>query len=184
MLSPPGTVIFLHGAPIQSCSYRIVMTQIRDLNGDLRPVASYKVAIYHIHARRLHTSLSLYNTIHLYWFPPEVVTYGQWGIQLQPKPKIVVFASNNIMEAANQYRLIRNLIQIQHSTHSFGNIPIHRSGIYIYELKGLNDPQFLESIGLQIVHLKKLKPFLLDDHETCQKSKFLINGGTISPFVQ
>ncbi|CAI9271114.1 unnamed protein product [Lactuca saligna] len=101
----------------------------------------------------------------------------------EPKPKIVVFASNNIMEAANQYRLIRNLIQIQHSTHSFGNIPIHRSEIYIYELKGPNDPQFLESIGLQIVHLKKLKPFLLDDHETCQKSKFLINGGTISPFL-
>ncbi|KAL7601042.1 hypothetical protein Lser_V15G20829 [Lactuca serriola] len=154
----------------------------------------------------------------------------------EPKPKIVVFASNNIMEAANQYRLIRNLIQIQHSTHRyirnvlnrfflmkrfdrnfkygiqrdqigkdtlnhrtlmkyminqhlsnlkkiFGNIPIHRSEIYIYELKGSNDPQFLESIGLQIVHLKKLKPFLLDDHETCQKSKFLINGGTISPFL-
>nr|BEV21232.1 Ycf2 [Taraxacum albidum]BEV21294.1 Ycf2 [Taraxacum albidum] len=255
----------------------------------------------------------------------------------EPKPKIVVFASNNIMEAVNQYRLIRNLIQIQHSTHryirnvlnrfflmnrsdrnfeygiqrdqigkdtlnhrtlmkyminqhlsnlkksqkrwfdpliffsrtersmnrdldayrykwstgsknfqehlghfvseqksrfqvvfdrlrinqysidwsevidkkdlskplrfflsklllflsnslpflfvSFGNIPIHRSEIYIYELKGPNDPQFLESIGLQIVHLKKLKPFLLDDHETCQKSKFLINGGRISPFL-
>ncbi|MFS7893204.1 Protein Ycf2 A [Helianthus anomalus] len=255
----------------------------------------------------------------------------------EPKPKIVVFASNNIMEAVNQYRLIRNLIQIQHSTHryirnvlnrfflmnrsdrnfeygiqrdqirkdtlnhrtlmkytinqhlsnlkksqkrwfdpliffyrtersmnrdpdayrykwstgsnnfqehlehfvseqksrlqvvfdrlrinpysidwsevidkkdlskplrfflsklllflsnslpflfvSFGNIPIHRSEIYIYQLKGPNDPQFLESIGLQIVHLKKLKPFLLDDHETCQKSKFLINGGTISPFL-
>nr|YP_009749789.1 Ycf2 [Leucanthemum maximum]YP_009749808.1 Ycf2 [Leucanthemum maximum]YP_009775837.1 Ycf2 protein [Leucanthemum virgatum]YP_009775856.1 Ycf2 protein [Leucanthemum virgatum]QIJ46060.1 Ycf2 [Leucanthemum maximum]QIJ46081.1 Ycf2 [Leucanthemum maximum]QJA16063.1 Ycf2 protein [Leucanthemum virgatum]QJA16082.1 Ycf2 protein [Leucanthemum virgatum] len=66
---------------------------------------------------------------------------------------------------------------------SFGNIPIHRSEIHIYELKGPNDPQFLESIGLQIVHLKKLKPFLLDDHETCQKSKLLINGGTISPFL-
>ncbi|KAL8226687.1 hypothetical protein R6Q57_016519 [Mikania cordata] len=66
---------------------------------------------------------------------------------------------------------------------SFRNIPIHRSEIYIYELKGPNDPQFLESIGLQIVHLKKLKPFILDDHETCQKSKFLINGGTVSPFL-
>ena len=37
----------------------------------------------------------------------------------EPKPKIVVFASNNIMEAINQYRLIRNLIQIQHSTHRY-----------------------------------------------------------------
>nr|YP_009697138.1 Ycf2 [Cornus sessilis]YP_009697155.1 Ycf2 [Cornus sessilis]QEJ84072.1 Ycf2 [Cornus sessilis]QEJ84073.1 Ycf2 [Cornus sessilis] len=69
---------------------------------------------------------------------------------------------------------------------SFGNIPIHRSEIYVYELKGPNDQlcnQLLESIGLQIVHLKKLKPFLLDDHDTSQKSKFLINGGRISPFL-
>nr|UEN67600.1 hypothetical protein RF2 [Sophora davidii]UEN67619.1 hypothetical protein RF2 [Sophora davidii] len=69
---------------------------------------------------------------------------------------------------------------------SFGSIPIHRSEIHIYELKGPNDPlcnQLLESIGLQIVHLKKWKPFLLDDHDISQKSKFLINGGTISPFL-
>ncbi|THG16604.1 hypothetical protein TEA_021374 [Camellia sinensis var. sinensis] len=62
---------------------------------------------------------------------------------------------------------------------SFGNIPIQRSEIYIYELKGPNDQlcnQLLESIGLQIVHLKKWKAFLLDDHDTSQKSKFLING--------
>ncbi|KAL3614506.1 Protein Ycf2 [Castilleja foliolosa] len=231
-----------------------------------------------------------------------------------PKPKMVVFASNNIMEAVNQYRLIRNLIQIQYSTYgyirnglnrfflmnrsdrnfeygiqrdqigkdtlnhrtimkytinqhlsnlkkngtnnfqedlehfvseqksrfqivfdrlrinqysidwsevidtkdlskplrfflsksllflskllfflsnslpffcvSFGNIPIHRSEIYIYELKGPNDQlcnQLLESIGLQIVHLKKRKPFLLDDHDTSRKSKLLITGG--SPFL-
>eukprot|EP00536_Pseudo-nitzschia_multiseries_P013137 jgi/Psemu1/298328/fgenesh1_pm.543_\ len=67
---------------------------------------------------------------------------------------------------------------------SFGNIPIHRSEIYIYELKGPNDQlcnQLLESIGLQIVHLKKWKPFLLDDHDTSRKSKFLINGET--PFL-
>nr|YP_009221851.1 hypothetical chloroplast RF21 [Mesembryanthemum crystallinum]AIS35727.1 hypothetical chloroplast RF21 [Mesembryanthemum crystallinum] len=69
---------------------------------------------------------------------------------------------------------------------SFGNIPIHRSEIHIYELKGPNDRLYnplLESIGLQIVHLKKWKAFLLDDHDTFQKSKFLINGGTISPFL-
>nr|QVY58928.1 hypothetical chloroplast RF21 [Jasminum sambac]QVY58948.1 hypothetical chloroplast RF21 [Jasminum sambac]QVY59016.1 hypothetical chloroplast RF21 [Jasminum sambac]QVY59036.1 hypothetical chloroplast RF21 [Jasminum sambac] len=232
-----------------------------------------------------------------------------------PKPKIVVFASNNIMEAVNQYRLIRNLIQIQYSTYgyirnvlnrfflmnrsdrnfeygiqrdqigkdtlnhrtlmkytinqhlsnlkksqfdplilisrteksmnrdpyayrykwsngsknfqehlehflseqksrlevafdqlqrnydkplplrffwsklpcffsnsipfffgSFGNTPIHRSEIYIYELKkGPNDQpcnpllESIASIGLQIVHLKKWKPFLLDDHDTSRK---------------
>ncbi|GJV11707.1 ycf2 protein [Tanacetum coccineum] len=33
---------------------------------------------------------------------------------------------------------------------SFGNIPIHRSEIYIYELKGPNDPQFLESIDMNL----------------------------------
>nr|YP_009526164.1 Ycf2 [Dianthus caryophyllus]YP_010938532.1 Ycf2 [Dianthus cincinnatus]YP_010938550.1 Ycf2 [Dianthus cincinnatus]YP_010938700.1 Ycf2 [Dianthus barbatus]YP_010938718.1 Ycf2 [Dianthus barbatus]QYF08531.1 Ycf2 [Dianthus fruticosus subsp. amorginus]QYF08782.1 Ycf2 [Dianthus fruticosus subsp. fruticosus]UFP05486.1 hypothetical protein RF2 [Dianthus chinensis]CUA65787.1 Ycf2 [Dianthus gratianopolitanus]CUA66543.1 Ycf2 [Dianthus moravicus] len=69
---------------------------------------------------------------------------------------------------------------------SFGNIPIHRSEIHISELKGPNDQLYnplLESIGLQIVHLKKLKAFLLNDHDTFQKSKLLINGGTISPFL-
>nr|BDR61609.1 hypothetical protein RF2 [Dichondra micrantha]BDR61631.1 hypothetical protein RF1 [Dichondra micrantha] len=65
---------------------------------------------------------------------------------------------------------------------NFGNAPIHRSEICIYELKGPNDQLrnlLLESIGFQIVHLKKLNPSLLDDDGT---SKFLINGGTISPF--
>ncbi|KAL5798378.1 hypothetical protein ACOSQ2_003198 [Xanthoceras sorbifolium] len=36
-----------------------------------------------------------------------------------PKQKRVVFASNNIMEAVNQYRLIRNRIQIQYSTYGY-----------------------------------------------------------------
>nr|QXO05453.1 Ycf2 [Vrydagzynea nuda]QXO05470.1 Ycf2 [Vrydagzynea nuda] len=69
---------------------------------------------------------------------------------------------------------------------SIGNIPIHRSEIHISELKGPNDQlcnQLLESIGVQIVHLKKLKPLLLDDHDTSQRPKFLINGGTILPFL-
>nr|YP_010544670.1 hypothetical protein RF2 [Littorella uniflora]YP_010544682.1 hypothetical protein RF2 [Littorella uniflora]UYG22600.1 hypothetical protein RF2 [Littorella uniflora]UYG22601.1 hypothetical protein RF2 [Littorella uniflora] len=69
---------------------------------------------------------------------------------------------------------------------SFGNIPIPRSEISRYEWKGPNDQlcnQLLESIGLPIVHLKKWKPFLLDDHDTSRKSKFLINGGKISPFL-
>nr|YP_009241790.1 hypothetical chloroplast RF21 [Tofieldia thibetica]YP_009241807.1 hypothetical chloroplast RF21 [Tofieldia thibetica]AMQ13365.1 hypothetical chloroplast RF21 [Tofieldia thibetica]AMQ13382.1 hypothetical chloroplast RF21 [Tofieldia thibetica] len=69
---------------------------------------------------------------------------------------------------------------------STGNIPIHRSEIHIYELKGPNDQlcnQLLESIGVQIVHLNKLKPFLLDDHDTSQRPKFLIDRGTILPFL-
>nr|YP_011014262.1 Ycf2 protein [Arenaria przewalskii]YP_011014280.1 Ycf2 protein [Arenaria przewalskii]WQA10668.1 Ycf2 protein [Arenaria przewalskii]WQA10686.1 Ycf2 protein [Arenaria przewalskii] len=48
---------------------------------------------------------------------------------------------------------------------SFGNSPIHRSEIQIW--KGPDDQQ--------IVHVKKLKAFLLDDHDTFQKSKLLIN---------
>nr|YP_009770550.1 Ycf2 [Astragalus bhotanensis]QIT01252.1 Ycf2 [Astragalus bhotanensis]UWV18787.1 Ycf2 [Astragalus bhotanensis] len=35
------------------------------------------------------------------------------------KPKIVVFTSNNIMEAVYQYRLIQNLIQIQYSIYGY-----------------------------------------------------------------
>nr|AEZ48744.1 hypothetical chloroplast RF2 [Lomandra longifolia] len=69
---------------------------------------------------------------------------------------------------------------------SIGNTPIHRSEIHIYELKGPNDQpcnQLLESRGVQIVHLNKLKPFLLDDHDTSQRPKFSINGGTILPFL-
>nr|YP_010586903.1 Ycf2 protein [Morina chinensis]YP_010586920.1 Ycf2 protein [Morina chinensis]UZZ44988.1 Ycf2 protein [Morina chinensis]UZZ45005.1 Ycf2 protein [Morina chinensis] len=73
---------------------------------------------------------------------------------------------------------------------SLENIPIHRSEIYIYiyELKDQLCNQLLESISLQIVHLKKWKPFLLlldllDDHETSQKWKLWINGGTTSPFL-
>nr|YP_009642731.1 hypothetical chloroplast RF2 [Medicago biflora]QCO74216.1 hypothetical chloroplast RF2 [Medicago biflora] len=69
---------------------------------------------------------------------------------------------------------------------SFGNIPVHRSQIHMYELKRPNDPlgnQLLESIGLQIVHLKKRKPFLLDDFYTSKKSKLSFNEGTISPFL-
>nr|YP_009434996.1 hypothetical chloroplast RF2 [Lobelia holstii]YP_009435021.1 hypothetical chloroplast RF2 [Lobelia holstii]ATG24997.1 hypothetical chloroplast RF2 [Lobelia holstii]ATG25024.1 hypothetical chloroplast RF2 [Lobelia holstii] len=52
---------------------------------------------------------------------------------------------------------------------SFGNSPIHRSAIYMKTNDQLCN-QLLESLGLQ-----------LDDHETSQKSKFLINGGRISP---
>nr|YP_010975254.1 hypothetical protein RF2 [Plantago major]YP_010975280.1 hypothetical protein RF2 [Plantago major]UCS09012.1 hypothetical chloroplast RF21 [Plantago asiatica]UCS09038.1 hypothetical chloroplast RF21 [Plantago asiatica]WNX90906.1 hypothetical protein RF2 [Plantago major]WNX90932.1 hypothetical protein RF2 [Plantago major] len=69
---------------------------------------------------------------------------------------------------------------------SFGNIPIHRSEIDLYGWKGPYDQlgnQLLESIGLPIVHLKKWKPFLLDDHDTSRKSKFLVNGGKIAPFL-
>ncbi|KAH0468001.1 hypothetical protein IEQ34_003034 [Dendrobium chrysotoxum] len=37
--------------------------------------------------------------------------------------------------------------------------------------------------SVQIVHLKKLKPFILVYHDTSQRYKFLINGGIILPFL-
>nr|YP_010575524.1 Ycf2 [Corydalis platycarpa]YP_010575551.1 Ycf2 [Corydalis platycarpa]UZM11148.1 Ycf2 [Corydalis platycarpa]UZM11149.1 Ycf2 [Corydalis platycarpa]WDA93290.1 Ycf2 protein [Corydalis platycarpa]WDA93317.1 Ycf2 protein [Corydalis platycarpa] len=71
---------------------------------------------------------------------------------------------------------------------SIGSTPIPGSEIpiYIYELKGPNDQlcnQLLESIDVQLVPFNKWKPFLLDDHDPSQKSKFSINGGTLSPFL-
>nr|QJS52105.1 Ycf2 [Vicia bungei] len=69
---------------------------------------------------------------------------------------------------------------------SFGSMPVHRSQIPMSELKRMKDAlenQLLESIGLQTVDLKKRKPLLLDDFDTSHKSKFLINEGTILPFL-
>nr|BCN41462.1 conserved hypothetical protein ycf2 [Actinidia deliciosa] len=68
---------------------------------------------------------------------------------------------------------------------SFGNIPIHRSDIYIYELKGPNDQlynQLLRINRYSNCSFEKIEAFLLDDHDTFQKSKFLINERTISLF--
>ncbi|MBA0613512.1 hypothetical protein Godav_013934 [Gossypium davidsonii] len=76
----------------------------------------------------------------------------------------------------NQYSIDWSEVIDEKDLSNFGNIPIHRSKINIYELKGLNHQlynQLLEPIGFQIVHLKKLKPFLLDDHNTPQKTKIL-----------
>nr|YP_010712821.1 Ycf2 protein [Corydalis raddeana]YP_010712836.1 Ycf2 protein [Corydalis raddeana]UGO88959.1 hypothetical protein RF2 [Corydalis pauciovulata]UGO88967.1 hypothetical protein RF2 [Corydalis pauciovulata]WDA93566.1 Ycf2 protein [Corydalis raddeana]WDA93581.1 Ycf2 protein [Corydalis raddeana] len=71
---------------------------------------------------------------------------------------------------------------------SIGSPPIPGSEIpiYIYELKGPNDPLCNpESIGVPIVPFTKnqWKPFLLDDHDPSKQSKFSINGGTLSPFL-
>lgn len=73
-----------------------------------------------------------------------------------------------------------------------GNIAIHSSEMYIYELKDPIHDKSLEPLSVQIVLLKKLKPFLLndhntyqrlDDHNTSQGSKLLINEGRIFPFL-
>ncbi|KAG5568788.1 hypothetical protein H5410_064192 [Solanum commersonii] len=70
-----------------------------------------------------------------------------------PKPKIVVFASNNIMEAVTQYRLIRNLIQIQYSTYGYIRNVLNRfflmnrfrSQLRIWNSKGSNRKGYSES---------------------------------------
>nr|YP_010309947.1 hypothetical protein MRX01_pgp025 [Larix griffithii]UMY72448.1 hypothetical protein [Larix griffithii] len=54
------------------------------------------------------------------------------------------------------------------------------------ELKSLNYQrlnELLDPIGALIVHFKTFKPFLLDDHNLSQRSKLLIDEGTIAPFV-
>lgn len=69
---------------------------------------------------------------------------------------------------------------------SFGNSPISRFEIRIYQLKGPNEQlhnPLLESIGLQFVHLKKLKPFFSDDHAPSQKLKLQFVEETKSTFL-
>jgi len=103
--------------------------------------------------------------------------------------KLLLFWSKSLLFLSKSLRFLSKFLLSKSLPFFFvscGNTPIHRSEIHFYELKGPNDQLYnplLESIGLQFVHLKKLKAFLLDDHDTFQKSKFLINGGTISPFL-
>ena len=55
------------------------------------------------------------------------IEVNSYGNDLEdPKPKIVVFASKNIMEVVNKYILIRNLIQIQYSTYRYIRIVLNR----------------------------------------------------------
>ncbi|KAL8192634.1 hypothetical protein R6Q57_027819 [Mikania cordata] len=117
------------------------------------------------------------------WFDPLFFTRTERSMNRDPDAYIYKWStgSNNfqehlehfVSEQKGRFQVVFDRLRINpYSNDCFGNILIHRFEIYIYELK-----------GLQIVHLKKLKPFLLDDHKICQKSKFLFNGGTISPFL-
>nr|YP_010760185.1 Ycf2 protein [Cuscuta haughtii]YP_010760237.1 Ycf2 protein [Cuscuta haughtii]WEY30160.1 Ycf2 protein [Cuscuta haughtii]WEY30161.1 Ycf2 protein [Cuscuta haughtii] len=63
---------------------------------------------------------------------------------------------------------------------SFGNTPIQRSEIYIYELQGPTHKlcnKLLESIGFKMVHLKRLNPFLVEESSP---SNFVVNGAITS----
>ncbi|CAI9264622.1 unnamed protein product [Lactuca saligna] len=82
----------------------------------------------------------------------------------EPKPKIVVFASNNIMEAANQYRLIRNLIQIQHSTHRYIRNVLNR-----FFLMNRSDRNFKygiqrDQIGKDTLNHRTLMKYMINQH--------------------
>jgi hypothetical protein len=69
---------------------------------------------------------------------------------------------------------------------SFRNISIYRFKIHIYKLKGPDDHlcnQLLEPIGLQIIHLKKIKTLFIWWSWYFPKIKKFINGGTILPFL-
>ncbi|KAM4077814.1 hypothetical protein ACJW30_12G169400 [Castanea mollissima] len=74
----------------------------------------------------------------------------------------------------NPTRSIRSFFSNRWSELHLGSNPTERS---------TRDQKLLKKEQDRSIHLKKLKPFLLDDHDTSQKSKFLINGGTISPFL-
>nr|WEY30519.1 Ycf2 protein [Cuscuta gronovii] len=64
---------------------------------------------------------------------------------------------------------------------SLGNTPLQRSEIYIYELQAPTHKlynQLLESIGFQMVYLKRLNPFLVEES---RPSNFIVNGAITSP---
>lgn len=82
----------------------------------------------------------------------------------EPKPKILVFASNNIMEAVNQYRLIRNLIQIQHSTHRYIRNVLNR-----FFLMNRSDRNFeygiqRDQIGKDTLNHRTLMKYTINQH--------------------
>nr|YP_010290330.1 hypothetical protein RF2 [Anarthria humilis]YP_010290353.1 hypothetical protein RF2 [Anarthria humilis]YP_010290379.1 hypothetical protein RF2 [Anarthria humilis]ULQ64096.1 hypothetical protein RF2 [Anarthria humilis]ULQ64119.1 hypothetical protein RF2 [Anarthria humilis]ULQ64146.1 hypothetical protein RF2 [Anarthria humilis] len=100
----------------------------------------------------------------------------------------LLLLSESLLLLSESLRLLKKLFLFLSKSFSvnMGNIPMHRSEIHISELKGPNDQlcnPLLESIGLQILHLPKLKPFLLDDHDTSPRPEFLINGVRILPFL-
>ena len=81
-----------------------------------------------------------------------------------PKPKIVVFASNNIMEAVNQYRLIRNRIQIQYSTYGYIRNVLNR-----FFLMNRSDRNFeygiqRDQIGNETLNHRTIMKYTINQH--------------------
>nr|AEK71834.1 hypothetical chloroplast RF2 [Trithuria filamentosa] len=110
---------------------------------------------------------------------------GEYSIDLTKNQKHVSEALHCLLSKLGHLFLSKSIRFFSKSlTPFFVSIrAIPRSEIHIYELKGPNDPlgnHLLESTGVQIVQLKKLKP---DDPETPRRSKFLINGGRIPAFL-
>nr|YP_009437061.1 hypothetical chloroplast RF2 [Grammatotheca bergiana]YP_009437084.1 hypothetical chloroplast RF2 [Grammatotheca bergiana]ATG27436.1 hypothetical chloroplast RF2 [Grammatotheca bergiana]ATG27461.1 hypothetical chloroplast RF2 [Grammatotheca bergiana] len=82
----------------------------------------------------------------------------------EPKPKKVVFASNNILEAVNQYRLIRNLIQIQYSTYRYIRNVLNR-----FFLLNRSDRNFeygiqRDQIGKDTLNHRTLMKYTINQH--------------------
>ena len=80
------------------------------------------------------------------------------------KEKRVVFASNNIMEAVNQYRLIRNLIQIQYSTYVYIRNVLNR-----FFLKNRSDRNFeygiqRDQIGNDTLNHRTIMKYTINQH--------------------
>ncbi|KAK8317358.1 hypothetical protein V6Z11_A13G102600 [Gossypium hirsutum] len=88
-----------------------------------------------------------------------------------PKPKIVVFASNNIMEAVNQDRLIRNLIQIQYSAYGYIRNVLNR-----FIKKNRSDLNFeygiqRDQIGNDTLNHRTIMKYTINQHLSNLKKK-------------
>nr|QWW91917.1 hypothetical protein RF2 [Keteleeria fortunei var. cyclolepis] len=88
----------------------------------------------------------------------------------------------------NTVKILNSKLNIISKLNSMFDIFISILDFRFHRLKSINYRklnEWLEPIGALIVHLKTLKPFLLvlDDHNPSQRSKFLIDEGTIAPFI-
>ncbi|GER39271.1 protein ycf2, partial [Striga asiatica] len=92
-----------------------------------------------------------------------------------PKPKMVVFASNNIMEAVNQYRLIRNLIQIQYSTYGYIRNVLNRFFLMNRSDRNLEYGIQRDEIGKDTLNHRTIMKYAINQHLSNLKKKRSMN---------
>ncbi|KAL4280887.1 hypothetical protein GQ457_03G017760 [Hibiscus cannabinus] len=97
-----------------------------------------------------------------------------------PKPKIVVFASNNIMEAVNQDRLIRNLIQIQYSTYGYIRNVLNRFFLMNRSDRNLEYGIQRDQIGNDTLNHRTIMKYTINQHYPQWKNRINV---VASPLV-